>query len=273
MFFFFHNYILHQVSPLPEGSDQPPWIRDKRLGQWQLLAGIGKGNFGEVFLAEDGSGNRKALKVFAPDPADRRAFDLEVNGMWHAVMAGGNPHLVPIESYHREEYCVYYLMPLADALREDPYTPHTLYNRIAQGDLDEAELLEVAAAGLAALEFLHRRNLVHRDIKPDNILKCGGVWQLGDPGLLSVRRPAHFAGTPGFYPDRKRFRADVSGDLYALGKTLYCAATGMKPENYPLVPENYDYRRYSELRQLYRNAVKGKYQTANEMRKDVENVC
>ena len=163
-------------------------------------------------------------------------------------------------------------MPLADVLCEDPYVPHTLYNRMVKNDLAESELLELAASVLKALAFLHTKGLVHRDVKPDNILKVDGVWCLGDPGLVTFRRPARFAGTPGFYPEKKNFRADAGSDLYALGKTLYCAATGMKPENYPLVPEPYDYSRYPALRRIYRRAVEGKYNTADEMRKDVEDV-
>ena len=270
---FLLNHAMRQVSPLPEGTDQPPWIMEKSLGDWRLAGSIGKGNFGEVFLAEDASGNRKALKVFTPEADDRRAFDLEYDGMEAMRMVAEHPNLVPVESVGRKEYCIYYTMPLADALCEDPYVPHTLYNRMAKNNLAESELLKLAASVLEALAFLHEKELVHRDVKPDNILKVGGVWRLGDPGLVTFRRPVRFAGTPGFYPEKKHFRADAGSDLYALGKTLYCAATGMKPENYPLVPEHYDYSRYPALRHLYRRAVEGKYKTANEMRKDVEDAC
>ena len=72
---------LRRVSPLPEGADQPPWVRNKRLDDWRLLGRIGNGNFGEVFLAEDSAGNRKALKVFAPSGNDHRAFDIAYDGM------------------------------------------------------------------------------------------------------------------------------------------------------------------------------------------------
>lgn len=263
------QYMLRRVSPLPEGSAQPPWIRSGRLGGWHLLGSIGKGSFGEVFLAEDAAGTRKALKVFAPRNDSRAAFDLEYDGMelaYHRMKK--HPHLVPVESIGRTEYCIYYIMPPADALAEDPYTPHTLHNRIQRNDLAEAELLELTAGVLDALVFLHEQQLVHRDIKPDNILKISGRWCLGDLGLLARNRPRHFAGTPGFYPPKKSYRADASGDLYALGKTLYCAATGMKAENYPLVPGHYDYSRFPEIRRLYRNAVEGRYPSAEAMRRD-----
>ena len=262
---------LRHVSPLPEGKDQPPWIRKKRLDDWHLLGSIGRGNFGEVFLAEDRKGNRKALKVFHPSgESDRRAFDIEYDGMQRAHWLKMHPHLVPVESVGWTKYCAYYIMPLADALVPEPYAPHTLYNRMMKKDLAEAELLEIASSVLDALEFLHGNGLVHRDVKPDNILRVDGSWCLGDLGSVASRRPRSFAGTPGFYPEKKNFRADASSDLYALGKTLYCAATGTKPENYPLVPEHYDYDRYPKIRRLYRDAIDGKYKTATEMRKAVD---
>ena len=270
--FFLLQHAMRQVSPLTEGASQPPWIRSGKLDEYQLLGSIGNGAFGEVFLAKTPDGQRKAVKVFLPQEADRRAFDLEFDGMEFAQHAGRHPNIIPIEKVGRTEYCIYYTMPLADALREEPYVPHTLYNRMMKNDLAEAELLELAASVLEALAFLHTKGLVHRDVKPDNILKVNGVWRLGDPGLVTFRRPARFAGTPGFYPEKKHFRADAGSDLYALGKTLYCAATGMKPESYPLVPEHYDYSRYPALRRIYRSAVGGKYKTANEMRKDVGDV-
>ena len=267
---FLLNYVMRQVDPLPEGEDQPPWIREKQLGPWRLLGRIGRGNFGEVFLAQDPEGNRKAVKVFVPERGDRRAFDLEYNGMEHARRLASHPNLVPVESAGRTEYCIYYVMPAADPLKADPYAPHSLYNRMARNDLAEPELLQLAGSVLDALAFLHSKKLIHRDVKPDNILKIAGVWRLADPGLLSAPRPAQFAGTPGFYPEKKSFRADEAADLYALGKTLYCAASGMKPENYPLVPDHYDYSRYPQLRRLDRGAVEGYYKTAADMKKDLE---
>ena len=93
----------------------------------------------------------------------------------------------------------------------------------------------------------------------------GGEWLLGDPGSISPLFPRRFVGTSGYYPERGELRADVSGDLYALGKTLYCAATGMRPECYPLVPDDYDYDRWTMVRRLYRAAVEGRFETASGM--------
>ena len=275
---FLANHLTHLVSPLPEGEKKPPWLKKGHLDNWELIREIGSGGSGDVFLAGNSDNDIRALKIFSPKSDDRRAFDLEFDGIFKAKSIGEHPYIVPIESIGKKQYCMYYTMPLADHLDTGPdckihtlydYRPHTLYNRIIDNDLTEPELLELASNILDALDFLHGKGLVHRDVKPDNIMRVRGVWCLGDLGLISWRRPRNFAGTPGYYPERKSFRADTSSDIYALGKTLYCAATGMKPTCYPLVPEKYDYDRYSNLRSIYRAAVEGKYETANEMKRDV----
>lgn len=269
MLLFFLEHAMRKVSPLPNG--EAPHLAAKRIGKYQLSGVIGKGNFGEVFLAEGSAGELKALKIFMPQHENDRSFDLEYDGLFIAGKLQ-NEYLVPVEYIGRTEYCIYYTMPPADSLSEKEYIPHTLYNRMIQNDLDKKEVLQMTSNILSALTYLHGRKLLHRDIKPDNIFKINGIWCLGDTGSLAFSRPKNFAGTPGFYPETKNFRADEVSDLYALGKTLYCAATGMNPEHYPLVPENYDYSRYAIVRKIYRNAVEGKYKTANQMRTDVENV-
>ena len=269
-YLFLANTLMRQVSPLPAGASEP-WLEEGRLDDWRLLRAIGGGGCGDVFLAENAEGVRRALKVFSPTVEDRRAFDLEYDGLGWAKRLRGHPNLVPIESVGRTAHCVYYTMPLADPLDGGDYEPHILSSRIKRDDLTEEELLEIAASVLSALDFLHRNGLVYRDVKPENIMRFDGVWCLGDPGLISTRRPRQFAGTPGFYPNRRNFRADTADDIYALGKTLYLAATGMKisPDRYPEVYKHYDYDRYSTLRRIYRTAVEGGYNSADEMRKDV----
>ena len=265
---------MREVSPLPAGGPKP-WLKTQRLGEWRLLDDIGSGGCGDVFLAENRDGDRRALKVFYPDVDDRRAFDLEYNGMDISRQMSTHPNVLPIESVGRTEHCIYYTMPLADPLGSGHYEPYTLYNRIrrdnltGKDELTEAELLELADAMLNALEFIHGKELIHRDVKPDNIMRVEGVWRLGDLGLISRLRPRDFAGTPGFYPKGKKLRAGTSGDIYALGKTLYCAATGMKPTCYPLVPKKYDYDRCPLLRNIYRKAIEGEYRSASNMKRDV----
>lgn len=259
---------LREISPLPEGTNTPPWIHNKRIGAYKLLASIGKGGFGEVFLAEK-DGVLKAVKVFTPLRSDSKSFDVEYAGMTQARFLSDHPNFVPIEYVGKEPYCIYYCMPIADSLSDTRYLPATLHNFLVLNPTPpERELVKMAQDILSCLIFLHQKKLIHRDVKPENILKFGSTWKLGDPGLLS-HRTKKTAGTPGFFIDLKSHRADETDDLYALGKVLYFACTGMSPEQYPLVPEHYDYDRYSRLRQVYREACERNYRTAEDFLRDL----
>ncbi len=267
---FLAEHIFHTATPLADRSDSP-WLKNRQLGGWKLLASIGKGGFGEAFLAEKG-GIQKALKVFTPAKEDSKSFDMEYSGMRFA-QGVTHANFVPIEFVGKAEHCIYYVMPPADTLSGTEYIPATLSNVMIERQLSENELIQMAAGILSALSFLHGKKLIHRDVKPENILRFGKHWKLGDPGLVSPSRPKEIAGTPGFYINLKSRRTDETDDLYALGKVLYFACTGMNPEHYPLVPENYDYDRYSRLRPIYRNACERKYKSSGEFLEELEKQC
>ena len=129
---FLCEHALKTVKPLPDGVDVPPWIADKKIGDYRLLASIGKGGFGEVFLAENRDGNRKAVKIFTPKRKGPVAFNLEYDGMRMAEFAGVHQNLVPIESVGRTEHCVYYTMPLASGRRNIFRRLFTMFSQTAR---------------------------------------------------------------------------------------------------------------------------------------------
>jgi hypothetical protein len=133
--------------------------------------------------------------------------------------------------------------PLADhldgAFPADPflYTPQTLRLRVIErGPLGVQATLRVGVSLCDAIERLHQAGLVHRDIKPGNILIVDGTPQLGDYGLVSEPgRPFNFQGTEGFQPTSGG--ADPTADLFALGKTLYELWTGSDRLEFPSLPK------------------------------------
>lgn len=77
--------------------EQLSWIRQKRIEGYHLFRSIGRGNFGEVFFAENGNAGCNAVKIFTSEKDSSESFDLEYHGMQMVQYAGKHPHLVPIE--------------------------------------------------------------------------------------------------------------------------------------------------------------------------------
>src|SRR4029078_1869267 len=85
--------------------------------------------------------------------------------------------------------------------------------------------LELGLTLSLALGQLHRHGLIHRDVKPSNIIFVGGVPKLADIGLVTEQSEANtFVGTEGFVPPEGP--TSIKADIYALGKVLYEAAMG-----------------------------------------------
>ena len=209
---------------------------------YSLLQRCGSGAYGEVWKAEEKlTGKHAAVKIIKKDE----------NGRWRDELAGikhyrqtisAHPNLLAI--YHVEENneYFYYSMELADNQDESckTYRPDTLSNRLATGSIKLEPLLKIINLLLDGLEVLHKSGLVHHDIKPENIIFVEGIPKLSDVGLVSGTTHAS-AGTPGFVP--KILTGDASGiqpgnytDLYAMGKVIYCALTGLDAKEFPIWP-------------------------------------
>jgi WD40 repeat protein len=128
----------------------------------------------------------------------------------------------------------------------------------------------------SALEALHRSGLVHRDIKPSNIIFVGGVPKLADIGLVADLSEARsFVGTDGFIPPEGPGKP--SADIYALGKVLYEASTGLDRMHFPSLPENFegaaDGEMFWELNEVIlqacQNEPAARYETAAKMHEEL----
>ena len=203
------------------------------LGGCRLLKECGSGAFGSVFLAEnETTGQRAALKIL---PKTGRHWNKELAALAAYQEKCRHANLMRIYHIGQNEDCIFYTMDAADPLHpEGDYVPDTLGNRLRERKrLDPEEIRIMLNELLSGLEILHGAGLLHRDIKPDNVLWVDGHAVLGDIGLVTEADKASFAGTRGFISPAvwKGERSyTVQDDLYALGMTLYCALTGNEPK-------------------------------------------
>jgi serine/threonine protein kinase len=116
------------------------------------------------------------------------------------------------------------------------YEPKTLHaEQQRHRRLPPAECIRIGLALTEALAHLHRHGLVHRDVKPANIIFVGGVAKLADIGLVAeVSEARSYVGTEGFIPPEGP--GSPQADLYSLGKLLYEISTGQDRHAFPALP-------------------------------------
>ena len=206
-------------------------------GQWHLEREIGHGAYGVVFLAEGPDGERAAVKVCRRDAIGEERYERELRGAKLYRTIPSQEGLVRMRECVEESWGFYAVMDLADDefgdrdFALDEYRPKTLAD-VIEGEkalpLDECVKLGMALAkGLATLQ---RHHLLHRDIKPGNVIYVGGRPVLSDPGLLVEESEAtSLVGTPGYVPPENF--TDAASDIYSLGLTLKAASFGRRLED------------------------------------------
>jgi serine/threonine protein kinase len=220
------------VDPNATGTTMPVALRaGHRLGPYQIQAGLGQGGMGMVFRAADDDGRVVALKVLRDELVADEAFRRRLAREARAAAEVRHPNLVPVLDVGEADGRVYLAVGYVEG--------RSLAERLAaDGPLGVPELVRLAAEVGAGLEALHGRGIVHRDVKPANILLAGdGTAVLGDFGLAKNRawtvltRPGQVLGTLAYLaPERIRGEpADPLSDLYALGCVLYECLAGAPP--------------------------------------------
>jgi serine/threonine-protein kinase len=206
-------------------------------GRYSLVREIGRGGMGIVFLARDVALDRPvAIKLLPPDLARDQAF--RDRFLQEARMAASlaHPHIVPIHSVEAHADMVFFVMTWVDG--------ESLGERVRRrGPSGTSEAARIIQEVAWALSHAHAREIVHRDIKPDNILidRESGRAMVTDFGIArtaSSEPGAAPAGTPHYLsPEQARGEpGDARSDVYALGVTAWHALTGSHPFTAPSVP-------------------------------------
>jgi serine/threonine protein kinase len=233
-------------------------LRSVVIPDYELMGRIGSGAYGEVWLARGAAtGVLRAIKIVRRETfTDDRPFNREFDGIKKFEdVSRSHPSQLAIFHVGRNEAagCFYYVMELADpaapgddrlptADRREArdtastdYLPHTLRSDLEAGRLPAARVLELGVALTEALAHLHSHDLVHRDIKPSNIIFVDGRPKLADIGLVTdASDQCSVVGTEGYIAPEGP--GAPQADVFALGKVLYEALTGLDRRRYPEMP-------------------------------------
>jgi serine/threonine protein kinase len=265
------------------GSDSRNALNPPKLPELGLIERIGFGAYGEVWLGYNlATGARRAVKiVYRASFSDNRPFEREFEGIKKFdTVSRTHPSQLSLFQIGKndEQGYFYYAMELADSASDNgQYRARTLRADLENGRLPAERALDLATALAEALAHLHSNGLIHRDVKPSNIIYVNGRPKLADIGLVTDGSgECTILGTEGY------LAADCAGtpkaDIYALGKVLYEAVTGMDRREFPKLPQDLrsweDSELACELNEIVLKACatdpKQRYTTAEDLLRDLQ---
>jgi serine/threonine-protein kinase len=219
-------------------TDLLPQLQAALGASYRIVRELGGGGMSRVFLADDLSLNRSVVvKVLHPElaagvNADRFNREVQLSARLQ------HPHIVPVLSAGDINGLPYYIMPFVKG--------KSLRARVAEGEMPIAEIVGILGDVAKALGYAHDDGVVHRDIKPDNILLSGGAATVADFGIakaLSSARAQNTTdgalttlgtslGTPAYMaPEQVAGDPDTDhrADIYSLGSVAYEMLCGKAP--------------------------------------------
>lgn len=215
------------ARPTPHASGPPAGLR---VGGYHLLTRLGEGGMGVVHLARSPSGERVALKVIRPnvvgDDESRARLAREVNSL-SRVRSRRVAEIIDADPWGPVPYVATRYVPGL-----------SLHDHVAEeGPLDEEELVWFARCLAEALDAVHRAGVLHRDVKPSNVLMEGRSPVLIDFGLARVADDPRLTaqgwllGTPGYLAPEILYGEDATeaADIHSWAATVAYAGTGRAP--------------------------------------------
>jgi eukaryotic-like serine/threonine-protein kinase len=223
---------LHRTAPYRPATGDEVATLPPHIGRYRIERVLGKGGFGIVYLAHDDQLSRPvAIKVphrhRISTPEDAEAYLVEAR----TVANLDHPNIVPVHDVGSTEDCPCFIVSKFIAGR-------TLAQMIKDDRPTFAETAELVATIAEALHYAHRKGLVHRDIKPGNILiDTTGKPFVVDFGLAlkeeNIGHVPKYAGTPAYMsPEQARgegHRVDGRSDIFSLGVVFYELLVGRQP--------------------------------------------
>jgi serine/threonine protein kinase len=204
------------------------------IGSYDLVSKIADGGMGTVYRAKHRiTGELVAIKILSPHLINNTVLRRRLEQEYNAARNLDHPNIVRAVDFGIDDNTPYLVMEFVDG--------ESLGQRIErQGPLEEVEAIRIIAQVAQGLHKAHKQGMIHRDVKPDNILlNTEGQAKLTDLGLvkeidtdLNLTRTGRGLGTPHFMsPEqfRNAKKADFRCDIYSLGATLYMMVTGQLP--------------------------------------------
>jgi serine/threonine protein kinase/WD40 repeat protein len=230
--------VFRDVSPLPK-TDGETFLSGKKIAHYRILSRIGAGGMGEVYLAKDTRLDRKvALKTLpaslSAHPNYLRRFETEAR----AAATLNHPNVATVYSVEETNGQPFFTMEYVEGKTLDAF--------ISAGGLDLKTFLEWFVQIADALARAHEKDIVHRDIKPGNIMITEegvpkildfGLAQIGkaqpveDVSTIKMTLPGQVFGTPSYMsPEQAEGKeVDVCSDIFSFGVVMYEAITGTRP--------------------------------------------
>ncbi len=215
-------------------TQQTDRLNTALAGRYRIERHLGEGGMASVYLCEDLKHDRKvALKLLKPELAAVLGAERFVQEI-KTTAAMQHPHILPLFDSGAADGFLFYVMPFIDG-----ETLRAKLDRETQLGIDEA--VRVAREVLDALHYAHDHGIVHRDVKPENILLHGGHAMVADFGIaLAVSAAAGgrmtetglSLGTPHYMsPEQATAEKEITprSDVYSLGSVLYEMLTGNAP--------------------------------------------
>ncbi len=249
--------MMEQARPNDDtmAATRPRNLKSKeRIGDYEIIRKIGQGGMGVVYQARQQSLNRRvALKILPPNVSSDEVFIERFRREAQAAAKLHHTNIVPVFEVGQDGDTIYYAMQFIDGRPLDQIQKEVIkLNEQEPSEAGKSSISELIAgsaststgsqtqlhyfkaiAGLGAcvadaLGFAHERSIIHRDVKPSNLLldNQGVIW-LADFGLAKtgdsdLTETGDFLGTARYMsPERFKGQGDHRGDIYGLGVTLY----------------------------------------------------
>ena len=213
-------------------TDELELLRATTLGEYEILGELGRGGMATVYAAHDIALDRRvAIKVISPSLGASPALVERFRREARTAASLSHPNIIPIYSVRHADRLLYFVMKHVDGRPLDSILRET-------GALPLPTVLAILAQVAGAVGYAHRHGVVHRDIKPGNILIDDEGWcVVTDFGIAKVAESeglttsGMMVGTPAYMSPEQCLANEISGasDQYALGVVAYEMLTGRLP--------------------------------------------